>query len=236
MTIKKANVQEKYTVITNKAAQNPSLSLEARGLLLMMSSKPNDWIFHKTQIMSECSIGKDKLSRVFKELESQGHLCITQSFDEQGRFKSNDYFLFTDSDDNPAFLPLTDLPLTDLPLTDKPLTVNPPLQKKDLLLKKDITNICQQIADAYNAKFPELANVMKVTPKRKSHVNALVKDFGKSHNLGDIKEWGGLFDYIAESDFLMGRSSSWRCDFDFIINKNNMLKILEGKYENDTGT
>jgi len=98
--------------------------------------------------------------------------------------------------------------------------------------KKSNNVIYQQIADEWNASFTELPNVKKVTQKRKSHINALINEFGKSHRLDDIDRWKDLFEYIRSSDFLMGRKGDWRCDFDFIINKNNMLKIIEGKYEN----
>lgn len=110
--------------------------------------------------------------------------------------------------------------------------------KQETLNTKQETNkeIYQQLADAYNSSFPDLPNVVKVSQKRKAHINACLKEFTTSHNLDDVKNWINLFDYIRGSDFLMGRSSDWRCDFDFIINKNNLLKIIEGKYENANRT
>lgn len=96
----------------------------------------------------------------------------------------------------------------------------------------DSKEIYQQLADAYNASFHDLPNVAKVSQKRKAHINAVIKEFKVSHGLDNLENWINLFNYIRESDFLMGRSSDWRCDFDFIINKNNLLKIIEGKYEN----
>jgi hypothetical protein len=35
------------------------------------------------------------------------------------------------------------------------------------------------------------------------------------------------------SDFLSGRNGKWTgCNFDWLINENNMVKVLEGNYEN----
>lgn len=143
MKITKANVQDRYVVITNDFAQDNTLSLEAKGMLLLMASRPNDWVFHKSELMKECSIGRDKINRIFKELEQNGNLCITQSFDAEGRFKSNEYVLFVDKNDNPAFIPLTEKrpPFTDLPLTDLPYTANQHLQKKDINKVNINTNI-----------------------------------------------------------------------------------------------
>jgi hypothetical protein len=95
-----------------------------------------------------------------------------------------------------------------------------------------INDICQQVADAWNDSFPELSGVAKVSQRRKANINATIKEFKKSHNMDKIETWVGLFEYMKGSDFLMGRAGEWRCDFDFVINKNNMLKIIEGKYEN----
>lgn len=51
----------------------------------------------------------------------------------------------------------------------------------------------------------------------------------------DLESGLGFFDrffaYAAESDFLSGRNGSWRrCDLAWLINAENFLKVLEGKY------
>jgi DNA-binding transcriptional regulator YhcF (GntR family) len=112
--------------------------------------------------------------------------------------------------------------------SDKQVTTNKN-DKNDKNVNKDIH---QQIADMWNTSFTELPNIKKLTSKRKSHINAVIKEFGNSHGLNNPERWNGLFEYISTCDFLMGRSNDWRCDFDFVINKNNLLKIIEGKYEN----
>lgn len=115
MAVIKANVQEKYFVITNATARNENLSIEAKGLILIMASRPVDWNFNKTQLMNECGVGRDKLNRMFKELVNNGYLAISQNHDEQGLFKNTDYYFFADPELNPAFIPLTEKPLTDNP-------------------------------------------------------------------------------------------------------------------------
>ena len=95
-------------------------------------------------------------------------------------------------------------------------------------------NISQLIADEWNDFFAgELSEVKKLTQKRKSAINASIKEMKSTeHDFENIETWKGLFNYCSKSDFLMGRSGSWSMDFDFVINKNNLLKIIEGKYEN----
>lgn len=99
-------------------------------------------------------------------------------------------------------------------------------------------NICQQIADSYNSSLGDYLGQVKVlSDKRKSHIKASIKQFQKTdHDFSKVETWEGLFSYIEQSDFLMGRSSDWAAGFDFIINKTNLLKIVEGCYENNNRT
>ena len=98
--------------------------------------------------------------------------------------------------------------------------------------KNDNKEIYQQIAGAWNEVFPELPQVVKVSQKRKSHIAASINEFKKDYGFGDSDNWKGLFQHASKSDFLMGRKTNWSMDFDFIINKTNLLKIIEGNYDN----
>ena len=105
----------------------------------------------------------------------------------------------------------------------KPLTINHKLN----------SNICQLVTDEYNLKLSELGGVKVLSDKRKAHIRASIKQFKNTdHDFEKIETWSRLFVYISESDFLMGRNSEWSSSFDFIINKSNLLKIVEGQYDN----
>ena len=94
-------------------------------------------------------------------------------------------------------------------------------------------DICQLITDEYNDKLSELGQVKVLSDKRKAHLKACIKQFKNTdHNFENVETWSRLFDYISTSDFLMGRKSEWSASFDFIINKSNLLKIVEGQYDN----
>ena len=46
-----------------------------------------------------------------------------------------------------------------------------------------------------------------------------------------------LFTAVSKSDFLQGKNDkNWKCSFDWIIDTNNMVKILEGNYESRSGS
>lgn len=73
--------------------------------------------------------------------------------------------------------------------------------------------------------FPE---VKKLTDKRRTHIRALLKTFS-------VEEISNAFERAERSDFLKGNNDrGWKADFDFLINKNNLTKVIEGKYDNRT--
>lgn len=97
-------------------------------------------------------------------------------------------------------------------------------------------DICQQVADSYNAILSELGKVIVLSEKRIAWINASIKQMKKTeHDFSQIETWEKYFYYVSNSDFLMGRveRSEWSANFDFLVNKNNLLKVVEGKYENN---
>lgn len=75
------------------------------------------------------------------------------------------------------------------------------------------------------AKINNLSQVLKLTDKRISNIKSRLKE--KDFDLDKI------FLMIESSDFLLGKKTDWKIDFDFVFaSKNNYIKILEGKYSN----
>jgi phage replication O-like protein O len=91
----------------------------------------------------------------------------------------------------------------------------------------------KEIVDAYNSICLSMPRVRAATDNRKEHIRSRWKEHGQA--LEGFKE---LFRLAEESDFLTGRITpngehkNWRCDFDWLINQQNMAKVLEGKYKN----
>lgn len=48
---------------------------------------------------------------------------------------------------------------------------------------------------------------------------------------GSIEQWGELVQRIARSAFLCGNPGPWRADLDWVLEPRNLLRILEGKYD-----
>ena len=75
MPIFKAKFQTGYAQIPNETLQDARLSFEARGLLSLMLSLPEDWGFNNEWLMKQSqNCKKVKLTRMLKELSDCGYL------------------------------------------------------------------------------------------------------------------------------------------------------------------
>ena len=89
---------------------------------------------------------------------------------------------------------------------------------------KEIVELYHSICKSY----PKLRNVSE---SRKKAIAARWKEHGQ--NLDTFRE---LFTRAEASPFLKGRNDrNWTADFNWLMNSDNMAKVLEGKYNNDNG-
>lgn len=85
-------------------------------------------------------------------------------------------------------------------------------------------NKYNDVVEIYNTYCTNLAQVQKLTEKRKIAINKLLKEI----NLEQFKEICAI---ANKSDFLTGNNDrNWKADFDFIIRPDKAVSILEGKY------
>jgi hypothetical protein len=87
----------------------------------------------------------------------------------------------------------------------------------------------QSIVDIYNNTCSKLPRVAIITDKRKRTVKEM---FGFKENHDTIKWWEDYFKFVSTIGFLNGENDrGWFADFDWILNKDNFVKIIEGKYK-----
>lgn len=95
MAIFKAKVESNYVLIPNGAAQDKTLSFEARGVLLLLLSMPEDWAVYKSWLSEQAiKCGKNKLTRILKELEDAGYMQRRMAHGEGGKFASMDWDVY----------------------------------------------------------------------------------------------------------------------------------------------
>lgn len=119
-------------------------------------------------------------------------------------------------------------------------------QKKDTITKDNNTkeyeeNFANQVVQSFNKTLSKKSGgampaVSSLSPKRISAIKARTKDLIKlpgNETLDPLNIWTNLFEYIKQSDLLNDRlGKGWNATLDWIINPNNLVKIIEGNYEN----
>jgi hypothetical protein len=104
------------------------------------------------------------------------------------------------------------------------------------VMKADATANCphEDIIAAYHEVLPELRRVRDWTPERSRMLRKRWREDAMRQN---VAWWQRLFEYVRQSDFLMGRTPGrggepFEADLEWIIRPRNLVKIIEGKYEN----
>lgn len=93
----------------------------------------------------------------------------------------------------------------------------------------------QAIIDLYHQTLPTGRQVRIWNDTRKAKLRARWKEDLKRQSLD---WWGKFFGYIAESDFLTGKTASthrppFELDLEWIVSPTNFVKIVEGKYHRE---
>lgn len=84
----------------------------------------------------------------------------------------------------------------------------------------------EQIKNIFNSVCSNLPQVQKLSKSRESAIRNRIKE-------NNLEALGIVFTKTAESNFLNGdNKNGWKADFDWVLNPNNFIKILEGNYEN----
>lgn len=97
---------------------------------------------------------------------------------------------------------------------------------KDAVCRTDV----QQIIDSWNSL--GLSKITKIVPlkNRDRLLKARIKEYGVDMILQAIEK-------IRQSDFLLGKNrDGWTVTFDWFIRPNNFPKVLDGNYDNKTGS
>lgn len=119
-----------YVMIHRRLFEDSRLSLEARGLMGYLLSKPDDWQVRVPDLQRTANVGRDQMRRILRELESAGYLVRRRTHGANGRWTWESLIhetpLEQPSPENPSMVnPPTDKPTTDRPALDDPPVAEP---------------------------------------------------------------------------------------------------------------
>lgn len=99
----------------------------------------------------------------------------------------------------------------------------------------------QEIVDLYHEHLPMLPKVVNLNDSRKramkarwsETVNIPTGNDVVSMKCNSLDFWARYFKRASGQPFLTGDVTDWAADFDFLIKKNNFIKVVENKYLRD---
>lgn len=105
-------------------------------------------------------------------------------------------------------------------------------EQKDLLGARPATGCPHEaIIAAYHKELPNCPEVRGWSKKRQDHLRARWKEEPCRQS---VEWWRGLFAWMKESDWLMGKSGSFLVSLPWLIkSEENLLKVIEGTYHNN---
>lgn len=158
--------RQQFTQVANDAARDSRLSLQARGLLVMLLSFTDGWQTSERRLADQCGCGRRRIRTCLDELESHGYLLrCEQQRDDDGTLGRSEWKVTDVPDSAPWYrYPTTDEPTTDEPTTDSDTTKNTDSKKMDVKKKE------QQPAAAIDVShdvggFPRLAFIPNDTTR-----------------------------------------------------------------------
>ena len=97
-------------------------------------------------------------------------------------------------------------------------------EDKDKEIDKSISTDLQSVADLYHSICVSFPKIRSLSDARKKSIKARLK----SYSLEDFRT---VFENAENSSFLKGSDGGWKASFDWLIKEANMLKVLEGNYQ-----
>ena len=97
--ITKGKFDNKFTTIPNSLIQNTDLTLEARGLLIFLLSKPSDWKVNVKNLSQDNDIGRDKCYKIINALIDSGYIVRNEE-KVKGRYNYTEYFVYPEKQRN----------------------------------------------------------------------------------------------------------------------------------------
>ena len=132
MAVFRINKIKNYTVMSNYHLRDNNLSLKTKGMLSLMLSLPDNWIYSINGLIAVCKEGKKAIQSSIKELEDNNYLVRKKIQDDKGRINYR-YDIFE--------TPQHHFGCTDIGCTKKELLINTNIENTDNKDKIDKENI-----------------------------------------------------------------------------------------------
>lgn len=229
--IVRVNKNKNYTTMSNAHLRDKDLSLKAKGMLSVMLSLPDDWDYSIAGLVAISKENETAIKSAINELKAVGYIVVTKRMPNEtpsGRFEYV-YDIYEQKQEGKK-QGIENQGL-EFQAVENPAQINTKEQNTEEQNTEYIKYITEQgyfdyqkVAELWNFTCFDLPSVKVITDTRKKQIRASNRQ---------IKgEWETFFARIHASDFLCGRSGKWKASFDWCLKSANLVKIIEGNYDN----
>lgn len=229
MPIIKKGSADNFMMMQRHPIQREDMSMRAKGLLAYLMSLPQDWVIHRTELVSHFKDGKDAVFAALNELIDQGYVVRQQERGTKGKFGEVTYT----ASDVTMRSPQTDLPVAVKPVTELPVTVNPHLQRNTIQsnsnTKKDSEQKSERRTDETDDNYSNSAATAAMVINRSITDNDLDFAFGpiqRQELIEYVTEDGMDADVVADAIKLTKDSNQSSFKYTDGILKNRLAKHL----------
>ena len=241
---KTINKKENFTSIHNKLINDSRISLKAKGIMLYMLSKPENWKYNPKEMAKNSKDGLDSVYSGIKELIEAGYISRTRHSDG-----TVDYFVFEDVEEND----IVDFSKKENPNRENPNRENPDVYKrkntnKERIIvntelnketsKSDIDDFInsQDKSEEYKKllfEFLKYRKKIRDTVKTTGPIKLLLKHFKTEADLREALEYMDLYNWkTAEPSWIEKKknSSNNKNNNDFIVTEESLAETF-GRYK-----
>lgn len=83
-----------FVTVHKAFIHDASIGWKAKGILLYLLSRPNDWKIYETELIKHTSDGLSSLKSGIKQLEEAGYIKRVRKRDDKGRMQGYDYEVY----------------------------------------------------------------------------------------------------------------------------------------------
>lgn len=221
---------ERFVQVDNTMIYDERLSLKAKGLLLLMLSRPNDWVFYEDELVKHCTDGVSSLRSGLAELKDCGYLRKIRLTDEQGRVTGWETHVFETpqkSDSTGDSVQIMDSENLEVPDSGFSHTTKTDSTKtestKNLKSATPPSSTVEEFVQAYNESRGTLPEVRDITEKRRRKIASVIKELGDERALS----------LVRSATLLVSQDAFWvknRYNLDNLLNGTHLVSKAE-KYE-----
>lgn len=214
-----------FTIVDNAILERPDLSWRAKGLLIYLLSRPNDWRIYTKHLVSAFNLGrnpsgKEAVQSIINELIETGYIIKDSTRNDAGRFEGISYLVFAEPQQNSDIQPQTAKPASvkndqsnksKSPERAKPVPVEPaPVAPEPVNPPLLNTNLTKKVINKELTNQKELVGCFRDSVKKETFIESSLSDKQKS----EIRE---LINYLTKQGIKISNPTSLFAEIEYAL-------------------